>query len=462
MLRVRSKHRRRRRSFVALFLLSIVVSTGYPAWAQSDSTASKTGASESAADKRRNTILYGIDTEILDLLKSLTSEKETAYNDELLKLLTASKSDKLRSSILDFFASLEWAQAESAALRIVENRDEQDAALVSSALGFLASIKSKEALAFVPKMLEENNKAYTKGLIRLMGRAGGETEESILLEWFDGDSTTQELKEEAIKALGEIGSSKAAERLERLVKDGEAGKAARMYACTALGKIKNAASVSALIQAANGADPNVRAAALEALENFDTADARSAIVQGLRDSFVQARIAASKAAGKLKIAEAEPFLRYKATSDPEKAVKTEACRALALLGGDSFSFLRERVEDKKTETSIRVLCFGLLARYDASRSLKLLEDVLRAEQTQKERSFFTALVREIANADDAPDIGPLAEILLGDKDFNIRIGAVEWIRKNKATDMKDELAKIAESDPSEPLRKRAADALKSF
>jgi HEAT repeat protein len=311
-------------------------------------------------------------------------------------------------------------------------------------------------------MLDENNKAYMKLLIRLMGRAGGESEEAKLLEWFDGDSTTQELKEEAIKALGEIGSTKAAERLERLVKDNDAGKAARMYACTSLGKIKSPTSVSALTQAANGSDPNVRAAAIEALANFDSADARSAIVQGLRDSFVQSRIAACKAAGKLKIAEAEPFLRYKATSDPEKAVKTEACKALALFGGDSFAFLRERVEDKKTESSIRVLCYGLLARYDASASLKLLTEILRTEQAQKERSFFTALVREIANTENAPDIGVLAKILLEDKDFNIRIGGVEWIRKNKAAGMKDELKKIAESDPNESLRKRAADVLQSF
>jgi len=442
--------------------LALALTCVFPAAAGAQDAAPKAAASsESAADKRRNTILYGIDTEIMELLKSLSSEKEGSFNPELLRLFESSKGPKLRASILDFFSSIEWKGAEKAALSIVELRDESDSALVASSLAYLASIASKDALAFMPKMIEENDRNYMNALVKLMGKSGGEAEEAILLELYDGDSTSPELKGEAIKALGEIGSAKAAERLEKLVEDNAAGKAERMYACAALAKINSTSSVGSLVAAANGGDPNVRASAIEALGSFRSAEAEAAIVQGLRDSFVQARIAACKAAGTMKIAEAEPYLRYKAASDPEKAVKTEACKALALMGGDSLIFLRERLSDKKTEAAIRTLVFGLLARYDGG-ALKLLEEILLAEQAEKNRSFYTSLVREIANADKAPGIGSLAKILLADKDFNMRIGGVEWIRKNKATHMKAELERIAESDPSEPLRKRAAEALKAF
>jgi HEAT repeat protein len=442
---------------------------GFPAVSAQDASPvqASAGASDKTAEatteaKRRDTIRYGIDSEIIELLKTLTSEKEGAFNGDLLALLKASRGAKLRIAVLDFLASVEWKGAEAEALAIANGRDEQDSSLVVSALSYLAAIRSKDALALVPKMMEENDQKYMTGLVKLMGRSGGESEEKALLDWFDGDSTTPALKEEAIRALGDIGSTKAAERLERLVKDAQAGKVARMYACASLAKIKSPTSVPALAAAANDADPNVRAAALEALGSFDGAEARAAIVEGLRDSYVKSRIAACKAAGELKIADAEPYLRYKATSDPEKAVKTEACKALALLGGSSFAFLRERVEDKKTDSSIRVLCFGLLARYDAAGSLGLLEQRLKAEQAEKDRSFFTALVREIANADKAPDIGSLARILLADKDYNMRIGGIEWIRKNKASGLKDDLEKIAKDDPSEALRKRAAEALKAL
>ena len=248
-----------------------------------------------------------------------------------------------------------------------------------------------------------------------------------------------------------------------------AGKVARMYACAALAKIKDSSSVAPLVKAANDADPNVRTSALEALgffaaEGGDAAaeTAKGAIAEGLRDSYAKARIAACKAAAVGKVDKALPFLRYKAQSDPEKAVRSEACRSLAVLGGDSFVFLRERLEDGKEDSTLRTLCFGILARYDPEGSKTTLEGRLKAEMAEKDRSFFTALAREVANADKAPGIGSLARILLSDKDYLIRIAAIEWIRKNKSQDLKGDLERLSKDDPSDLIKRRATEALKVF
>jgi HEAT repeat protein len=431
-------------------------------------------AASSVEEQRRDTIRYGIDSEIADLLGKLTTEKDGHYNEELLGLLKSSRSAKLRIGVLDFLASLEWKGAEGGAMALVEDRDNQDADLVASALSYLAAVKSKEALKFTDPIIKEDNKKLLPALVRLMGRAGGEAEEKILLDWFDGDSATPALKEEAIKALGDIGSAKAAERLGKLAVDGESGKISRMYACAALAKIKDESSVASLVKAANDADPNVRAAAIEALGTFASnssaagGEARGALVQSLRDSFPKARIAACKAVAAGKVDEALPFLKYKARSDPERAVKVEAFRALAVLGpaaagGDNpYKFLRERLEDKKEATEMRSLCFGLLARYDPASSMDTLTARLRTEAAEKERSFFTSLAREVANADKAPEIGKLARILLADKEYLIRIAGIEWARKNKSGELRADLEGLAANDPSEAIRKRAADALKAY
>jgi hypothetical protein len=44
----------------------------------------------------------------------------------------------------------------------------------------------------------------------------------------------------------------------------------------------------------------------------------------------------------------------------------------------------------------------------------------------------------------------------------IRIAAIEWIRKNKAQDLKPDLERLSKDDPSDMIRKHAADALKAF
>ena len=455
---------------VALVACLLVLLLAAPLGAQSaEAQSAQTPAGVSLEEQRRDTIRYGIDSEIADLLAKLTTEKEARYNEDLLGLLKSSRSVKLRIGVLDLLAYLEWKGAEAPAMAIVEERDNQDADLVASCLSYLASVRSKDALKYVGAIIKEDNKKLLPALVRLMGKAGGGEEEAILLDWFDGDTATPAIKEEAIKALGEIGSAKAAERLGKLVEDAEGGKVPRMFACAALAKIKDEASVKPLVKASNDADPNVRAAAIEALGAFadrtsDAAgEARAALVQGLRDSFPKARIAACKAIAVGKVADALPFLKYKARNDPERSVKIESFRTLAILGsGDAYAFLREGLEDKKASAEMRSLCFGLLARYDPASSMDALASVLRAEAAEKERSFYTDLAREVANADKAPDIGKLARILLADKEYLIRIAGIEWARKNKSSELKPDLESLAANDPSEAIRKRAAVALKSY
>jgi HEAT repeat protein len=323
-------------------------------------------------------------------------------------------------------------------------------------------------MKFSQPIIKEDNKKLLPSLVKLMGKAGGEDEVKLLLDWFDGDTATPALKEEVIKALGEIGSKSASPRLEKLVQDTEGGKVARMYACTALGQIKSDSSVGPLVKASVDSDPNVRTSAIEALGSFagssssGAEEASGAIVQALRDSYVKARIAACKAAASGSVAAAVPFLKYKVQSDPENAVKSEAIRSLATMGGDNFAFLRERLEDKKEDDSIRILAFGLLCRYDPQGSLSTLETRLKAEAAEKERSFYTSLAREVANADKAPGIASLARILASDQEYLIRIAAIEWARKTKAPDFKADLENMAKDDPSDMIKKRAAAALKEY
>ncbi len=104
-------------------------------------------------------------------------------------------------------------------------------------------------------------------------------------------------------------------------------------------------------------------------------------------------------------------------------MRNEACRSLAILGAagigigrgadEPFAFLRARLEDKKENDGMRAFCFGLLSRYDPAGSMPVLEARLKAEASEKDRSFYTALAREVANADKAPGIGALAARPLG-------------------------------------------------
>ncbi|MEI6874048.1 MAG: HEAT repeat domain-containing protein [Spirochaetota bacterium] len=409
---------------------------------------------------RAATIRFGIESELLDLFKALGSEKEARYNDEILALFIASSSPKLRTAALDLFRSLSWKGAEEAALDCLKGRDNEDPLLVAGALSYLAEIKSSKALAYAQSIIDENNKALLPALVTLLGRAGGEREEDILLAWIKGDSPNQQLRESAIRALGDIGSAKATESLIKIVSDAAAPRFERVFAAEALSKIGQKSALGALIKVANGEDPTVRAAAIEALGSFDAAEAERALLEALRDSFAKSRIAACKALGKKRLKSAIPNLEYKASNDPEKSVKVEALRALGEIGGtESFSFILSLLENRKGESSQRSLAFGILARKDPGSSLDALGLILAEEAKTADRTLYTSLVREVAAAGEIAEIAPLALFIMADKDYLMRLGGLEWAKTAKSPAAKTVLENLAARDPNEAVRKKANDIL---
>lgn len=441
-------------------------SAGTATSAATSATATAAGSQpltdEERAAKRRDTLRYGIESEITDLLKTLLSEKEGRFNDDVLALLRSSRNNKMRISILDFFGGLEWKGAEGDAVDLLAARDRNDQALVASALSYLAQIRSKSALEYAPAIMKDEDKKLLPGVIKLIGRAGGGEEEALLLAWMETDAATDDLKQSAMRALGDLGSRKAVEKLRKIAEDGQQGKATRMAACDALGKIGDPAAIPSLVIAVNGDDPNVKASAITALASFKDAEALSAIQAALRDSVATVRIAACKACATLRLEEAVPAIVYKASNDPEKAVKTEAMKSLADIGGsESFRFLRTYLENAKNDTSLRILAFGLLLRKDSS-SVDVLLARLVAESKEKDRSVYTAFVREIANSQETPWALPLVRVVLADSDYLIRVGGLEWAKRNKIPAIKPDLEQLSSKDPSDYIRKRAAEILASF
>ena len=411
-------------------------------------------------EKRRDVIRYGIESELLELVTALQNEKEDTLNPDLLALLAETRSPRLREALLRFFAAREWPGAVPAAVSLLDGRDQESAQSVNAALGYLSAVKAREGIPEAREIVESRETKYLSPAIRLLGRAGGAAETDLLLSLYESEDSSDSLRQDVILALGEIGAQAAVESLMKTLDDTAGKKGTRMFAAEALGKIKDARAVPALVRAANGEDPQVRGTSVAALGNFSGPEADAAIVQGLRDSVPAVRLAAVKASAARSLREAEPFIRFRARNDPDRKVKDEAIKALAAVGGrENLEFLRELLQDRKVDVPSRAGAFSALLERDADGSRADLEKALAAEAVSKDPSLLKALQRALVLGPDKA-AAPLVEIyLLQSPDFGTRIAGIDWVRRNKVQSLRSAIAAMAESDKVESVRTRAAAAL---
>lgn len=432
-----------KRLFVCVLLVASLVS------AEADPAPDEAG-------RRLNTLRYGIEPQVIELLATLQNEKNTDYTKELLTVLDRSTSPKLRGSILDYFSALSLPDAEARAADFIAHRDEQADSLVGSAFSYLIAIKSKAALADAAGILKQNETRHYAGAIKLIGAVGSDDLVETLRTLYESDGTNQATKETIVLALGTMKAASSFDFLSSIATAEESPKTLRMYACTALGNLGDQRGIAILVKASISNDPNVRASALSALGTFKTAEARSAILEGLRDANVIPRLAACKASGVVGNVDAIPYLEYKASYDPERSVREASLAALSHIGGDRVdAYLLGYIEDPKIDAGYRAAAFAGLLAEGASAPRDKARTLLVSAQEDKDRSLFAALARAIV-AIDAPEAERFVEVLLADKDFSVRLGALAWAERNKARAMLPLVQSVADGDSNDAVKRRAA------
>lgn len=436
-----------------LVILAALTIALFPLYAQ--------GQAESVSEKRRAVLKYGIDQDVKDLLKTLESEKSDEFNEDILATLSRSRNIALKKSIYEFFASRQWKGAEPIAVEAIKNKGLEEESLVVGALSYAAAIKSVDALAQARSIFTERETALMAAAIKLAGKAGGAEEERLLLDFYENEDCTEANKQDIVLALGDIGGQDSVDFLMSLVDDQNGKKFLRMYACDSLSRLGKPEAVPSLIKAANDQDSNVRVYAVSALGKFDSPESREMVVEALRDSYDGVRIAAAKSVGSLKIADAEPFLRYKAENDKTTKVKEEAFKALAELGSESaFSFLSDYLAKKTNNESLRLLALGLLLGKKKVSAYPVIRETIRVESKEKVQTLYQRMAKSVSES-ESPELGDLAEFFMDSPDFIVRIYGIEWARKNKAPALRPRLEKMKE-DKAEAVRKRAAEALGSY
>lgn len=320
---------------------------------------------------------YGTDGEISELIKSLKKDNLSYLDDDLAALAKSTKSPVIKTQVIVFFADRSKEGLEDEAVYLIDNRDDVESQSVLAAIDYLGKIKYSDAQKTLRSILESKDgsavaeNAWTNPALRAIGSAskdaGSDEAAKFLIDYYETKNPSEETQREIVTALGDTGSREASGFLSEIIKGNERP-ALVISAMSAAAKIGGDSNLNAISEAVSSKDPNVRAAAVEALGGFEGDAADNTVLEAFRDSHWRTRLAAVKAAGKRKLATAVPYLKFRAEKDEVPNIQDEAIRSLGAIGNSACAEALESIfDERRTPDRLKSLAAQFLIQIDAGR-----------------------------------------------------------------------------------------------
>ncbi len=420
---------------------------------------------KSLYEERIDTINFGINTQVIDLIKELESEKNYDFNDDLLKLLYSSKNSKLDQSVIALFEKSEDDSAVDYIFTQLEEdfnlRDNNKVAYIN----YISKYQSIDISEYLLTLIDEESNALSIASIKALGLSELDNIKTVLIEYLEDSSFDTLRKPALIESLGKLKSIEALEILTDIATDVYSDdKSLRWKSVVALGEIGSPDSLPVLKSLFSDEDPNLRNYTITALKYFKSDEVTDLLIQGLRDSFWKVRINAAESLGELKIKDAVPILIYKIEKDPDiRNVRSASLHALGEIGGNTaYDFIRELYINERTDTGLRSIAIGILAEKDLSKSLKIIKTLLEDEWDKDKPVMLDYTCKVLSTTKDSSLKEFYIKMLSYDKTLNLQIYALRGIKLNSISSLKSEVEGLTGEETPGAVRKLAMDVLKSI
>ncbi len=410
----------------------------------------------------KEVLLYGIDSEIIRVIKNIKEADERSLNKELLSVFEESLNPKVRREVLDFFGRIEYIEAEDTALALLGNEDIEDPELITSLIRYLAALNTGNATKKMIELIDHENTRIAESAVNALGKSGSGEAGKLILEKLADADFPEELRTEIVLALGELKYGEAVDTLIRIASDGDEEKFLRMYAAISLGKIGDEQAIPVLKGLFSENDSLIRAYAASALANFAIDEVENILIQGLKDSNVRVRIASAEALARKEAKKAVNILIYKAEHDPEKKVRLQALKSLGEIGtGNAFAFLKESYLDKIKSLWYREASFDALADKNLNAVLPAVDEVIETEWESKDQKALEFTGKKLAQL-KGRGLKRIFQKFLESKNMLLRIYGIRGITKNQFLDLKDKIKTLSTEDPHSAVRQVALSALEKL
>jgi len=419
-----------------------------------------------ARERTRDMLLYGIDSQVLEVVQKLKATADTSYSVELAAVLAEQRGVELRRGILDFFTDTRTSGGEQAATEILKGWQDAAVDLAIAAVRYLSAIEAKGRAALFAPLLDAPQPALASAAIRGLGKTGDPSVVELLLKNLAGPDAAEAARGDLILALGDLGDARAVQPLIAIAKNRDEEKSRRMYAAASLGRLGDAAALPVLRDMFVEKDALLKASAAAALSRFSVQEAFDLLLAGLKDENWKVRVECAKALTRpLDPARAEQALAvlfYKGEFDPATQVRTEAVRAIGAIGGEkALRFLAGLFRDVKNPLAIREESLTVAARAGLPAVLEAVRAVIAEEWKAVDQRTLEMTARVISGF-SAAELHDTFSRLLESPNPIVRIYGVRAIAAAAMRDLRERIVTISKTDPHTGVQREAAKALEKL
>lgn len=410
-------------------------------------------AEQELKNERINIFQWGTAEDVRDLITKLISEEDSDYVENVIELLDSPFADSIIEVVFKYLQEFKSPQAFDNAIEILKYFDEYSENTVKLAISYISSISEQvkiddefvDILWMIIEVEQINPMILILDLIKKL-----EINElnDKLYDLYLKNQTDIILKPHILSVLAHFSHPQALGEIIKIIEDKDGDKSLRWEACRSAANYKNNVDVEKILaNTLNDADPYVRMYAYESLFVI-TDNNQKYYNNSFRDSFWKIREIAIISAGKQKLSNYVPVLKYLAENDKEQTIKRSAINSLGQIANkEALDFLKETLYSTRKSTEIRIAAVEAL---DISKANNFYKDLNKIFEEKLQENQKNALLSKIADLCRSHDYSVDLEIFymkcMESTNFVLKVSALRWMLHTKVVFSKDTVKTWSEKE----------------
>ena len=407
-------------------------------------------------DNNRNTIRYGLPSEISTLLDTLLKNDDPRFTEEIYDLFQVTKSSAIKEKVLKYFTKAEDPCLEDYAVDLLNDPYDETNAVVKATFQYISAVKTTTAIPAVINLIESENENYFTDAIATLGDIGGPEEAMFLVEYLEREDLSDAQRQTLMRNCGKMHAIETWDKLVDILDNDDENSFVRMYAAESLGLMEVEKSVPVLVRHFDATDPYLRQYVVKGLSHFpNVVEAKATIIQAIRDENWRVRQEAIRTVKENDTKDAVPYLIYRAKNDSEKLIKEESYTALAALNTDEGNdFLIAQLQDKKVADGTKKKIVEVLLAEDHVGEKEIIDLAKTVATDDKRKDLRYAIAKEmVKNYKNSYD--EVAALYLQSKDATTISLGLDMYKQKKSSSLEAYVNTIANEKKSSSNKTRA-------